>query len=101
MTVAVSTASAVEQVISARARAATIWRVVIGVVAIVLITLGNLRGLRESGNIFAIPTYLFVVSALLMIAIGVFRVVVNGEGAPPPEPLPGAARPARGASASC
>ena len=41
---------------------------VIGVGAIGLITIGNLRGLREAGNIFAIPTYLFVFSALLMIA---------------------------------
>ena len=49
--------------------------------AIVLIMLGNLRGLRESGNIFAIPTYLFAVSTLLMIAIGVFRIVVLGEHA--------------------
>ena len=45
-------------------------RVLLGVVAIVLITIGNLRGLREAGNIFAIPTYLFLGSALLMIAIG-------------------------------
>ncbi|HXG26029.1 MAG TPA: APC family permease [Candidatus Binatia bacterium] len=82
MTVAVSTASAAEQVISAVPWLHD-WKLVIGVVAIVLITIGNLRGLRESGNIFAIPTYLFVVSALLMIAIGVFRVVVNGEGAQP------------------
>jgi amino acid transporter len=89
MTVAVSTASAVEQVISAVPQAADI-RLLIGVSAIVLITLGNLRGLRESGNLFAIPTYLFVGSAMLMIAIGVFRIVVNGEHAAPPEPLPGA-----------
>ena len=82
MTVAVSTASAAEQVISALPELHD-WKLVIGVVAIVLITIGNLRGLRESGNIFAIPTYLFVGSALLMIAIGVFRVVVNGEGAQP------------------
>ena len=47
--------------------------------------LGNLRGLRESGNIFAIPTYLFVFSTLLMIGIGSFRIVVLGEGAPPPD----------------
>ena len=66
----------------------------IGVAAIILITLGNLRGLRESGNIFAIPTYLFVGSALLMIAIGVFRIVVIGEGAPPPDATPGSAGPA-------
>ena len=89
MTVAVSTASAVEQVISAVPQAADL-RLVIGVTAIVLITLGNLRGLRESGNLFAIPTYLFVGSAMVMIAIGLFRVVVNGEHAAPPNPLPGA-----------
>jgi amino acid transporter len=92
MTVAVSTASAVEQVISA-VPGATGLRIEIGVTAIILITLGNLRGLRESGNIFAIPTYLFVGSAMLMIAIGLFRVVVNGEHASPPAPLPGADSP--------
>jgi amino acid transporter len=52
---------------------------VIGVAAISLITIGNLRGLRESGNIFALPTYLFVGSALLMIAIGAYRILVIGE----------------------
>ena len=81
MTVAVSTSSAVEQIVSAfpvlfdervadrrqpRSR---------------LITIANLRGLREAGNIFAAPTYLFVGSALLMIAVGSFRIVVLGEGA--------------------
>jgi len=89
MTVAVSTSSAVEQVISA-APALADFKVWIGVAAIALIALGNMRGLRESGNIFALPTYLFVGSALLMIAIGVFRIVVLGDGSPPPDPLPGA-----------
>ena len=88
MTVAVSTSSAVEQVISAVPGLEAL-RVEIGVGAIALIMLGNLRGLRESGNIFAIPTYLFAGSTLLMIAVGVFRVVVLGESAPPPTPLPG------------
>src|SRR3990172_1505216 len=50
MTVAVSTASAAEQVISAVPDLAS-FQVAIGVVAITLITLGNMRGLRESGNI--------------------------------------------------
>ena len=80
MTVAVSTSSAVEQITSAIPDLYD-ERVIIGVVAIALITLGNLRGLREAGNIFAVPTYLFVGSALLMIGIGVFRIVVLGEGA--------------------
>jgi amino acid transporter len=92
MTVAVSVASAVEQVISA-VPALVDGRLIIGVGAIVLITLGNLRGLRESGNLFAIPTYLFVGSTLLMIGLGLYRIVVLGEHAPPPAPLPGAPNP--------
>ncbi len=92
MTVAVSTASAADQITSAVPELFP-ERVLIGVLAILVITVGNLRGLRESGNIFAIPTYLFVGSALLMIAIGTFRIVFGGEGAPPPTPLPGAPDP--------
>jgi amino acid transporter len=92
MTVAVSTSSAVEQVISALPGLEDI-RIEIAIVAILLIMLGNLRGLRESGNIFAVPTYIFVFSTLAIIVIGLFRIVVLGESAPPPEPLPGAADP--------
>jgi amino acid transporter len=92
MTVAVSTASAVEQVISAVPEVAA-WRLAMCAGAVVLITLGNLRGLRESGNIFAVPTYLFVGSALVMISVGVVRVVGFGEGAPPPQSVPGAPDP--------
>jgi amino acid transporter len=89
MTVAVSTSSAVEQIVSAIPELHP-EAVLIGLTAIGLITLGNLRGLRESGNIFAVPTYLFIGSALLMIAIGTYRVLVLGEGAPPPESVQGA-----------
>ncbi|HEU0235633.1 MAG TPA: APC family permease [Candidatus Limnocylindrales bacterium] len=92
MTVAVSTASAVEQITSAVPELFDI-RIGVGIAAIVLITLGNLRGIRESGNIFAVPTYLFVGSALLMIGLGVFRIVVLGEHAAAPSPLPGAPDP--------
>jgi amino acid transporter len=85
LTVAVSTSSAVEQISSAVPAVGPI-SVYVGVGAIFLIMIGNLRGLRESGNIFAIPTYLFLGSALLMIAIGAFRIVVLGESrAPSPE----------------
>ncbi len=38
-----------------------------------LITLGNLRGIREAGSIFAIPTYLFIGSLSLMLGIGLFK----------------------------
>ena len=88
MTVAVSTSSAVEQITSAVPELLP-DRVLIGVAAIAIITVGNLRGLRESGNIFALPTYLFVGSALLMIGLGAFRILVLGEGGTPAAPLPG------------
>jgi amino acid transporter len=78
MTVAVSTSSAVEQITSAIPELID-ERVLIGVTAIGLITLANLRGLREAGNIFALPTYLFLGSAFAMIAIGAFRILVLGE----------------------
>ncbi len=48
---------------------------------VAVITLANLRGVREAGNIFAIPTYLFVGTALLMIVLGAWQIVVGGEGA--------------------
>jgi amino acid transporter len=79
MTVAVSTSSAVEQIVSAFPILFD-ERVLIGVVAISLIAIANLRGLREAGNLFAAPTYLFIGSALIMIVVGVFRIVVLGEG---------------------
>ena len=60
MTVAVSTASAMAQVYSVVARPVRHPDRDRPVLAIALITVANLRGLRESGNIFAIPTYLFV-----------------------------------------
>ena len=64
MTVAVSTASAVSQVYSVWPQLYDI-RIEIALVSIALVTVANLRGLRESGNIFAVPTYLFVGMALL------------------------------------
>ncbi len=87
LTVAVSTSSAVEQIASAVPALAP-FSVGIGVAAIALITIGNLRGLREAGNIFAVPTYLFLGSALLMIGLGAFRIIVLGDTrAPSPEAL--------------
>jgi amino acid transporter len=83
LTVAVSTSSAVQQITSA-APGLLPWNVAIGVGAILLITVGNLRGIRESGNIFAVPTYLFVGGALLMIALGAFRILFQDGITPPP-----------------
>ena len=76
MTVAVSTASAVSQVYSV-VPGLYEFRIEIAVFAIAAITAANLRGLRESGNIFAIPTYLFLGLALTMIGLGIVNVVTG------------------------
>ncbi|MDH5244034.1 MAG: APC family permease [Chloroflexota bacterium] len=85
LTAAVSTSSAVEQIVSALPGFEP-WRIEIGVLGIALITIANLRGVREAGNIFAVPTYLFLFSALTMIALGAYRIIVLGEGGLPPPP---------------
>ncbi len=76
MTVAVSTSSALDQLASL-VPAAGDYKVLIAVVVITLITIANLRGLRESGNIFAVPTYVFVVLALGIVGLGLFNIVTG------------------------
>ncbi|HWI60205.1 MAG TPA: APC family permease [Symbiobacteriaceae bacterium] len=60
------------------------FRVEIVLAAIVLITVANLRGVRESGNIFAVPTYVFVVGIYVLLAVGFFRLFFTGL---PPVPV--------------
>ena len=76
MTVAVSTSSALDQLASLVPAAADV-KVPIAVVVITLMTIANLRGLRESGNIFAIPTYVFVTLALGIVAIGAVNLLTG------------------------
>ncbi len=85
MTVAVSTAAAIAQIQSV-IPAAYDFRIEIAFLAISLITIANLRGLRESGNIFAVPTYLFVGLALAIVAIGAVRIATGTVVPVPPEP---------------
>ena len=68
-----------EQIVSAVPAVAPV-AVFVGVGAIALLTIGNLRGLREAGNIFALPTYLFLGGALTMIVLGVIQ-VLSGDSA--------------------
>ena len=56
-------------------------RVLFGVALVLLLMLGNLRGIRESGTIFMIPTYAYIVVLLAIIAYGVVR-TVSGDVAP-------------------
>jgi amino acid transporter len=52
-------------------------RVLIGVVLVLLLMLGNLRGIRESGTIFMVPTYAYIVIMLGIIAYGVARTLAG------------------------
>jgi amino acid transporter len=84
MTVAVSTSSAMDQLISILP-GLDLVRLEVAVAVIALITIANLRGLRESGNIFAVPTYLFVGMALVIIASGLVHIVTGTVTPLPPQ----------------
>lgn len=72
MTVAVSVASGVDNIISALP-ALNDYRVLLAVGFVALLTAINLRGVRESGKTFAAPTYLFVGGVLIMVITGLIR----------------------------
>jgi len=90
LTVAVSVSAGVAAITSAVPGLFT-YRVILCVAAITLITLGNLRGLRESGRLFALPSYLFIAAFVALIGAGFVRYVTHGppqvSEAPPSEPL--------------
>jgi amino acid transporter len=72
LTVAVSVASGVEAVTSAIPSLGSA-RVEIGLVVIVLLVAGNLRGVRDAGAAFAAPTYLFVAAIALVVIAGLIK----------------------------
>ncbi|WP_326651193.1 MULTISPECIES: APC family permease [unclassified Streptomyces] len=76
MTVAVSVASGVDNVISA-VPALVDYRVVMALVFVAVLTAMNLRGVRESGQAFATPTYLFIGGVLIMVGTGLFRYLLG------------------------
>src|SRR4030095_14039342 len=63
-------------------------RVALGILLVGLITLANLRGVRESGALFAPPTYFFILSLTALILTGIFRTQVLGVTPPPVPDLP-------------
>ena len=76
MTVAVSVSAGVDNIISAFAGLAD-QRVALAVGFVALLTAMNLRGVKESGRVFAVPTYGFVLGILTMIVYGVFQAVTG------------------------
>ena len=78
LTVAVSISSAIANlgsVIPAIAEHSVLW----AVGSIVVITLLNLRGIRESGSLFAIPTYFFIASIFTMIGVAIFKMATGAN----------------------
>ena len=80
LTVSVSVSSGVAQIISAYPNLFQ-YRVWIAVAAVMLIMLINLRGVKESGTAFAIPTYFFVVVMVLTVGYGMYRFFTGSLGA--------------------
>ena len=78
LTVAVSISSAASNIGSAVPFVAQ-HKVLFAVAAIVLLTAINLRGIRESGAAFAIPTYAFIAGMALMLLWGFFQIFVLGD----------------------
>ncbi|MEO6121752.1 MAG: APC family permease [Acidimicrobiales bacterium] len=92
LTVAVSISAGVAAIISIPAfRDLENRRVAIGLVLIALITVANLRGVKESGRLFAGPTYVYIVILTLLVGYGLFRSFFGDIGRVPvdSEPLEG------------
>jgi amino acid transporter len=86
LTVAVSVSAGVSAITSAFPELFE-QKALISVGVVVLMTILNLRGIRESGNVFAAPTYVYLAAIFGLIAIGLFRMVTGNmpEYSAPPE----------------
>ena len=80
LTVAVSVSSGVAAMSSVFPDQLGPLRVHISVAFVVLLAWANLRGIREAGRIFAIPTYVYVVSVAAMIVAGIWRLTIGDLG---------------------
>jgi amino acid transporter len=90
LTVAVSIAAGVAAITSMLQGTRYAWliehKVLLCLIFITFIALANLRGVRESGALFAAPTYAFLISFLFMIGYGLFSYYLYGGTAPVPGP---------------
>ncbi len=88
LTVSVSIAAGVAAITSAVQGTSYAWleqhKVILCLVFVAFIAIANLRGVRESGALFATPTYVFVISFLFMIAFGLFHYFTYGGAAAVP-----------------
>ena len=72
VTLAIQSAAGVAAIISTFPELSP-WKIHMTLAVIVLLTYGNLRGVKEAGKAFALPTYLFVGSMIVVFAIGIYR----------------------------
>jgi amino acid transporter len=79
LTVAVSISSGVAQIVSAYPDLDP-YRIEIAVGAVFIVMLINLRGVKESGTAFAIPTYFFIVMMFITVGVGLFRYFTGSLG---------------------
>ena len=79
LTVAVSISSGVAQIVSAFPSLYP-YRVVLSVALVLFVMVINLRGVRESGTAFAIPSYLFLIVMVLTVGTGMVRVLTGSLG---------------------
>lgn len=88
LTVSVSVAAGVAAITSTFVGTRLAWldehRAAFCIFFIAFIAIANLRGVRESGALFAGPTYAFIVSFMFMIAYGLVRVYLHPDIVPPP-----------------
>ncbi len=92
ITVAVSVAAGADAIISAApALGGNAWvPVAMSVAFVVILAFGNLRGIREAGRVFAIPTYFFIANMALLIGVGLAR---SAAGTLPDQPKSSGALP--------
>ena len=83
LTVAVSTAAGVENITSAFPMLYA-WREVIAISFILILAIFNLRGVKESATIFALPTYFFIISFFVLIFAGFYQWATGAIPNPPP-----------------
>ncbi len=86
LTVAVSMSSGVAQIVSAFPAIGP-YRVPLAVGLVLLVTLVNLRGVRESGRAFAVPTYFFLAAMALTVGLGIIRYLTGTLGTVVDPPL--------------
>ncbi len=87
LTVSVSVVAGIAALTSAVPRLHP-YRVVLSILAVAVIAVGNLRGVRESGRMFAAPTYFFVLSILGMVGYGLVGAFFDWLPEAPYEPHP-------------